>query len=176
MRNTGLFLLFSAFVAGAYLTALDPKEVPWMWFAPTMVLGVLGLGILHRGSRAATRATHVLAGDQSILTQSVAALLEQLSRVREQFDANRLQAVRNAIDSGMRGEITRFVEARESMIHLYGMQTYADIMSDFAAGERYLNRVWSASTDAYANEARSYLDKADAQFSSAQRRLADAAQ
>jgi len=141
-----------------------------------MALGALGLVILHRGSRAATQAAHVLAGDQSILAQSVAALLEQLSRVREQFDANRLEVVRNAIDSGMRGEITRFVDARESMIHLYGMQTYADIMSDFAAGERYLNRVWSASTDAYPDEVCDYLDKADEQFTSARRRLADVAQ
>ena len=40
-----------------------------------------------------------------------------------------------------------------SMVHLFGLQTYADIMSEFAAGERYINRVWSASADEYDNEA-----------------------
>ena len=26
------------------------------------------------------------------------------------------------------------------MIHVFGMQNYADVMSNFAAGERYINR------------------------------------
>ena len=38
------------------------------------------------------------------------------------------------------------------MIHVFGMQNYADVMSNFAAGERYINRVWSASTDGYVDE------------------------
>jgi hypothetical protein len=50
------------------------------------------------------------------------------------------------------------------MIHLYGLQTYADIMSEFASGERYVNRVWSASADGYGDEASAYLDRARAQF------------
>jgi len=37
-------------------------------------------------------------------------------------------------------------------------------MSCFAAGERYLNRVWSASADGYIDEVNAYLDKAQAQF------------
>jgi hypothetical protein len=37
-------------------------------------------------------------------------------------------------------------------------------MSCFAAGERYLNRVWSASADGYVDEVNAYLDKAQAQF------------
>jgi len=48
------------------------------------------------------------------------------------------------------------------------MQNYADVMSNFAAGERYINRVWSASTDGYVDEVRSYLERARAQFSEAQ--------
>ena len=37
-------------------------------------------------------------------------------------------------------------------------------MNPFAAGERYLNRVWSASTDGYIDEAHTYVDKAREQF------------
>jgi len=37
-------------------------------------------------------------------------------------------------------------------------------MSCFAAGERYLNRVWSASADGYVDEVNTYLDKAQSQF------------
>jgi len=39
------------------------------------------------------------------------------------------------------------------------------VMSMFAAGERYLNRVWSASADGYIDEVNTYLEKARGQFS-----------
>jgi hypothetical protein len=53
------------------------------------------------------------------------------------------------------------------MIHVFGMQNYADVMSNFAAGERYINRVWSASTDGYADEVILYLERARDQFNEA---------
>ena len=71
--------------------------------------------------------------------------------------------------------LRRFAEARESMVHLFGLQTYADIMSSFAAGERYINRVWSASADGYDEEAATYLEKAATQFADAQEQLLAAA-
>lgn len=50
------------------------------------------------------------------------------------------------------------------MQHVFGLQNYADVMSAFAAGERYVNRVWSASTDGYVDEVRTYLIRATDQF------------
>ena len=58
------------------------------------------------------------------------------------------------------------------MVHLYGMQTYADIMSEFAAGERYINRVWSTTADGYDEEAEIYLARAAEQFEDARKQLA----
>jgi hypothetical protein len=46
-------------------------------------------------------------------------------------------------------------------------------MSHFAGGERYLNRVWSASADGYIDEVNAYLTKAHEQFDIALARMAD---
>jgi hypothetical protein len=62
------------------------------------------------------------------------------------------------------------------MVHLFGLQNYADVMSSFAAGERYINRVWSASVDGYDKEAETCLDKAARQFADARSQLEKAAQ
>jgi hypothetical protein len=62
------------------------------------------------------------------------------------------------------------------MVHLFGLQTYADIMSHFATGERYINRVWSASADGYDDEADAYLKRAAGQFDAAKQQLLKAAQ
>jgi hypothetical protein len=51
--------------------------------------------------------------------------------------------------------------------HRFGLQAYAEVMNPFAAGERYLNRVWSTSTDGYVDEAHRYIDMAREQFESA---------
>ena len=61
-------------------------------------------------------------------------------------------------------DLTRFVDARESIAHVYGLAAYGDVMSSFAAGERYLNRVWSASADGYIDEVNTYIEKAREQF------------
>ena len=68
------------------------------------------------------------------------------------------------IDRRFREDLNRFAEARETMIHVFGIQGYANVMSAFAAGERYINRVWSASTDGYLEEVNRYLEKARNQF------------
>jgi len=64
----------------------------------------------------------------------------------------------------LREDLNNFANARESMQHVFGLQNYADVMSAFAAGERYINRVWSASTDGYVDEVRNYLNRATEQF------------
>jgi hypothetical protein len=45
-------------------------------------------------------------------------------------------------------------------------------MNHFAAGERYLNRVWSASVDGYVDECRAYIGHAREQFHVAWDKLA----
>ncbi len=67
--------------------------------------------------------------------------------------------VQHRIDELFPGDLNTFVEARETIPHVYGLQAYADVMSHFAAGERYLNRVWSASADGYVDEVRTYLEE-----------------
>jgi hypothetical protein len=66
-----------------------------------------------------------------------------------------------------RHDLNEFAEARETMIHVFGMQQFADVMSAFAAGERYINRVWSASTDGYVDEVQKYIKRAREQFAEA---------
>ncbi len=59
------------------------------------------------------------------------------------------------------------------MVPVFGMQNYADVMSNFAAGERYINRVWSASTDGYVDEVNLYLGRALDQFREAHQHFHD---
>ena len=103
---------------------------------------------------------------------SLAVVMLTFAAAVTSADRNEL---REAMDLRLRNDLRRFADARESMVHLFGLQTYADIMSSFAAGERYINRVWSASADGYDEEAATYLEKAAAQFADARAQLSAAA-
>ena len=174
MKNIGFLLLAGGFLVGAYATALDVEQVNWPMFAVAAIGAIAGLALIKRAAAAHARSDEVLELNRGELRDSIANVIRDLGEIVENQEA-RGAALREAIDLRLRNDLRRFAAARESMVHLFGLQTYADIMSSFAAGERYINRVWSASADGYDEEAETYLGKAAEQFADAQEQLLAAA-
>lgn len=175
MKGLGYFLLGAGFLGGAFATSLDVQEVNWTIFAVSGVAAFMGLLLIKREVSVLARSDTVLELNRGELRESIQNVvrdLEDLTGTAAQHGPE----LRDKIDLKLRNDLRRFADARESMVHLFGLQTYADIMSSFAAGERYINRVWSASADGYDEEASAYLKKAATQFADAQRQLSQAAQ
>ncbi len=164
-------LIAAGFLSGAYVTALDETHVDWAWFVPALAVGAIGVWLLRRARHLESRSDETLAANRASIEQSLARIIERLDDLEAGKDAIPPWELRFEIDSRFRHDLTLFADARESLGHIYGLQAYADIMSAFAAGERYLNRVWSASADGYAEEARTYVGKALRQFNEAQDKL-----
>ncbi len=174
MKSVGMVLLFLGFVAGAYATALDVESVNWIMFGIAVAAAVAGMRLVKNANAAHAQSETVLENNRNELHQSLDNVVRDLQRMATAPQPEG-EALRAEIDNRLRDDLRRFAEARESMVHLFGLQTYADIMSSFAAGERYINRVWSASVDGYDTEAEIYLEKAANQFADAQGQLARAA-
>lgn len=174
-KSIGYLLLTGGFLFGAYSTALDVDQTNWMLFVPAAIAAVVGVIVLKRAESGHATSEEVLSTNRSELTESLDNLVTNLNAIRQAGQEIPVEQLRVEIDARLRDDLRRFADARESMIHLFGLQTYANIMSEFAAGERYVNRVWSASADGYDGEARKYLDKAAAQLDVARRQLAEAA-
>lgn len=169
MKTLGFLMLVGGFLVAAFATALDTQQTAWSLFVPAALVAAAGVFAVKRQSRGEARSEAVLSANRTELTESlgnVVALIEKLK------NADRGVDLRQQIDDYLRDDLRRFADARESIVHLFGLQTYANIMSEFAAGERYVNRVWSASADGYEAEARDYLNRAAAQFRDAQLQLA----
>lgn len=174
MKAFGYTLLSAGFVIAAYATALDVNNVSWTLFAAAAIASVVGVFLLKRAAQALAQSVEVLENNRNELRESIENVVADLTEIAENGNL-RGAALRDRIDDKLRPDLTRFAEARESMVHLFGLQTYADIMSHFAAGERYVNRVWSSSADGYDAEAATYIGKAAEQFADAQRQLNEAA-
>lgn len=152
------------FLAGAFLSVLDPNLVQWNWMLPVLGVGVIGLWMHRKAHHAEARSGERVAGNMATLEQSLANISRNLSSICGDKDNLPVHEARFMIDRLFRDDLNNFANARESMVHVFGMKNYADVMSSFAAGERYINRVWSASVDGYVDEVSKYLDRANDQF------------
>lgn len=160
-------LLVIGFIFAALVAMLDVTEVNWLLFAAPLVVGFFGV-IWHR-RRLHAMASHgeVVTGNLSTLQNSLISIVNNLQPMVDKPDELPTHQARFEIDRLFREDLNRFANAREAMSHAFGLQAYADVMSSFAAGERYINRVWSASADGYVDEVNKYLKRAFDQFQDA---------
>jgi hypothetical protein len=164
MKTLAMLMIIGSFLAGAFLSSLDPRSVNWLLMGPALAIGVAGLWAYRKAHHQEVRAGTRLAGNIQTLGGSLDNIHRNLEEVCARGEGLPVYEARFEIDRLFREDLDNFAEARESMIHVFGMQNYADVMSNFAAGERYINRVWSASTDGYIDEVRKYLERARNQF------------
>jgi hypothetical protein len=170
-KLTGQLMVAAAFLVCAFITSLDKTLVNWQIYIPAMVIGIMGIVVLRK---AETKEAH----SEGVLTTNLTNIEESLDRiVNNLIDINNKKEdippyeMRFEIDKLFRDDLTLFADSRKSLGHRYGLQPYAEVMSAFAAGERYINRVWSASADGYINEVNAYLTRAQDMFIEARDKL-----
>lgn len=168
MKNIGLACITVGFLLCAYLAVLDELDVGWTAFLPSLLLGFVGVALVHIGSRKEAFAEERVSTNISILEQSLASVVEKVGRLNAEKGSIFTYDMAGRIDALLLDDLNAFVDARETISHIYGLTAYASVMSHYAGGERYLNRVWSASVDGYIDEVNTYLEKAYEQFSEAQ--------
>jgi len=164
MQKLGYLMITIGFLAGALAATADKDVVYWYYFLASLVVGAAGVACVHLGKRRQRREVGKLTADGQVIEASLARMAENITLLNEQKQSINTYDMRHRIDELFLEDLAAFVEARESIAHVHGLQAYADVMSSFAAGERYLNRVWSASADGYIDEVNVYLDKAREQF------------
>ncbi len=167
MKKIGYLLITFSFLAGSLVAVTDKLNVQWSYFLATIIIGVVGVVLIHRHEWKNSRAEKKLTMNLQDIKTSLTRVVENLTRLNAEKQSINPYDMRHRIDELFSDDLTTFVEARESLAHAYSLQVYADVMSHFASGERYLNRVWSASADGYVDEITAYLDKAQTQFAEA---------
>jgi hypothetical protein len=171
MKRIGYILITAGFLGAALTTVLHTTEVNWLWFIICMAVGIAGVAMVRIITMRAAREEGALAGNIVDIQESLASIVEKVTRLNGEKASINPYDLRHKIDELFPDDLAKFVEAREAIGHVYSLQSYAEVMSIFAAGERYLNRVWSASADGYINECHTYLEKAQEQFTSALKTL-----
>jgi hypothetical protein len=175
MKTLGYLLIAAGFLGGAYVAVLTVEGIDWPRFLPWLVAGLVGVVLVQIGIRRGTRSAGVVTANVEALTAALDRLDASARRLDEEKAELDPYRVRHVIDERFLADLDTFVEARETIAHRWGLQTYADVMSHFATAERYLNRAWSASTDGYVDEVHTSLGRAREEFAEAKAMLGRAA-
>lgn len=172
MKGAGYLMIAAGFLAGS-LVCVQTEEnyVDWSLFGPALGLGAVGVALARWGNRRQARQEGTLGGNIETLLASIERIVQNITRLNDEKHQMHPYDIHGRIDELFLEDVNIFVEARESIGHIYGLGAYADVMNEFAAGERYLNRVWSASVDCYIDDVNEYLDRAKHQFQEARRKL-----
>ena len=170
-KQIGYSMVGLSFLGAAIITSLDELSVNWHIFLPTLVVGVLGVIAVKKALRQEAHSEGVLTTNLGNIETSINHIVSNLVALNNEKKSIPAYEIRFEIDKKFRADLNLFADSRRSLGHRYGLQPYAEVMSSFAAGERYLNRVWSASADSYVDEVILYLDKAQEQFIDARNKL-----
>jgi hypothetical protein len=165
MKSIGFILVTVGFIAAALASVVDENVVRWLWYIPALGLGAAGVVLIKMEHSRHSKTEHHVASRIETVDSSLERIATNITKLDADKHSINTYDVRHRIDELFIDDIDSFVDARESIAHRYGLSAYGEVMSTFAAGERYLNRVWSASADGYIDEVNTYLEKAREQFS-----------
>ena len=142
----------------------DASGVKWLWYLPALAVGAVGVVMIRTDEARHSKTEHHVAANIEAVEGSLQRIATNIDKLNAEKDTIDTYDMRHRIDDLFVDDLETFVDARESIAHRYGLAAYGEVMSSFAAGERYLNRVWSASADGYIDEVNEYLEKAKDQF------------
>ena len=174
MKPIGYALIGIGFMLGCWAAVLDAEVVDWTYFGVALGMGVVGVFLARLGTHREATDKDKLESNIKDIDASMTLIVEHVHELRANKGTIDVYDLPDRIEDRIREPINTFVEAREAIIHVYGLNVYADAMSMFAAGERYINRVWSAAVEGYIDEAHTYIDKSADQFDAARAKIEEA--
>jgi hypothetical protein len=167
IRHFGYLLITIGFLGGSFEVVKQVEGVNAASFLLWLAVGIMGVIVAQRGRKAEATDVEVISTNVRVIEESLQHLSVEAQKLNAEKSRISVFDLRHRIDEVFMADLARFVEARESIAHSYGLKAYAEVMNRFAAGERSLNRVWSASTDGYVDETSVYIEKAATHFEDA---------
>ncbi len=155
----GQILLWLGFLGGAFVSVLRLENaeapwqtIPWPLYGLFAAIGVAGV-VLLRIDKAAQRA-HSASSEDGLekVTQYLSQAAGKVATLAAQLQDMTCEQVLEYIDDDCGPLLAEFADGRMLISDRFGTSIFAEVMTEFASGERYLNRAWSAAADGYVDE------------------------
>jgi hypothetical protein len=167
MKKLGYLLVFVGFVAASLVSVTDVLQVNWVLFSVFLIISTIGICLIRSSEKKKTMQEYTLSSNMKTLEENLIRIIDYVQLIRSEIDPEKPQDIHQRIDEELPNYLGAFIGSRKTIGHVHGLQAYGHVMNYFATAERYLNRVWSASTDGYIDEVIEYMEKSEQQFKEA---------
>ena len=145
--------------------------IPWAWYLVSVAIAVAGIVALRIGKSAQGQKSEKTSASLAEIKTSLNQLISNVGKLSKDVDELAPSKIVHRIDDVLADDLRTFAEGRDSITAEFGLSVFADVMTQFAAGERAINRAWSAAADGYVDEAATCIERADKMFQEANRIL-----
>ena len=160
MKGTvGQVLLWIGFLGGAYVSVCRMERtdspwstIPWDWYALCVGVGTVGVVLLRRDKMYRRALSAASETSLESVRGKLQEIEEQITALVGQLDEMTCEEVLTFIDDRCVPVFAEFADGRTVIANRFGTSVYAEVMTEFASGERYVNRAWSAAADGYVDE------------------------
>jgi hypothetical protein len=133
--------------------------IPWAWYLASVGVCVAGIVMLRIGKSTDGQKSEKTEANLLEMQNSLGRLIDNAAQLRTQTETLAPSQITKRIDDVMADDFRMFADGRNSITAEYGLDVFADVMTQFAAGERAINRAWSASADGYVDEAATCIER-----------------
>ncbi|MDP1560432.1 MAG: hypothetical protein Q8M16_03455 [Pirellulaceae bacterium] len=127
--------------------------VNWIAYLPALVVGIVGVVLLRSTAKQAVDIEVARTTGLDPLRRSLSLLLDEAQKLKSDLPRMTPESVVAFIDDRCTEHCNNFADQRDQLKSAFGLNGFGEIMSEFASGERFLNRTWSAAADGYMEEA-----------------------
>ena len=135
--------------------------IPWGWYGISAAICLVGTVLIRRSLASPAMVSDDTHKDLDEMRHNLSSLIEHTDQLSNEIPSMAPSKITRFVDDVLADDFRSFAENRESIIPKFGLTIYADIMTNFAAGERYVNRAWSAAADGYVDEAAHCIEHAN---------------
>jgi len=133
--------------------------IPWVWYAASAMTCVFGIVLLFKSKSDDGKKSD--SSETSLAETKVTydRLIENIRTLAKDTQTIPPSHIVSRIDDQLADDFRIIADGRDNIAREYGLDVFADVMTQFAAGERAINRAWSAAADGYIDEAANCIDR-----------------
>ncbi|MGI9519377.1 MAG: PDZ domain-containing protein [Pirellulaceae bacterium] len=147
------------------------KTINWLWYGLSAAVCIGGIFLIRSGKKASAGQSEKTEASLKQIKAHLGDLVNNTETLHQNLREYSPREILTYIDETLHDDFREFAEGRDSITAEHGLEVFADVMTNFAAGERAINRAWSAAADGYIEEVAVCVDRGLAMLKVAQKTL-----
>lgn len=145
----------------------DWSQIPWLWYGLSAMVCFGGVVMIQVNKKSSVETENKKLASLDELKGKLMASIKATGAIHKAIETLPPSKIVERIDSELSPLLHEFAENRDRLTAEFDLSVFADVMTNFAAGERAVNRAWSAAADGYLDEVSDCLTRATDMLSSA---------